>query len=63
MKVKLKKVHPSWNYAYPGEFTIGDELELVNSIIITKTGRKFHGNTLTKSFSNKCSFSEIFEKI
>lgn len=63
MKVKLIKFHPAWNVLYPNEFTLGDELELSGKIVTSKNGRGFNAKDLCKSFSNHCSYPDIFEKL
>jgi len=63
IKVKIKKVHPTWNHLYDNEFTIGDELDLDNGIITAKSGRKYNATDLCRSYSNRCSYPDIFTKV
>ena len=68
IRVRIKKVHPSWNTLYTNEFVVGDEADLEFKIegaasLITKNGNRFNPMDLTRSYSNICSFADIFEKI
>jgi len=61
MKVRIKKVHDSWNAIHTGEFTVGDIVELENNIVTTKSGKRFSGKDLAKSYG--CAYPDIFEKV
>ena len=63
MKVRIKKIHSSWNFLHDNEFNVGDIVELDGNTVTTKTGKKFNATDLTKCFSNHCSYPDIFEKI
>ena len=63
MKVRIKKVHDAWNMLYPGEFTVGDILELDKGIITSKNGRRFDACELAKCFSISKGYDNIFEKV
>jgi len=63
MKVKIKKVHPSWNYLHENEFNVGDIVNIEGNTVTTKSGKKFDGRDLTKAFSNRCSYPDIFDKV
>lgn len=63
MKVKIKKVHPSWNYLHDNEFKVGDIVDIEMDIVTTKSGKKFNANDLTKAFSNHCTYFDIFDKV
>lgn len=60
MKVRVKKVHK----AYEKLFKIGDELELKNGDVVSPVdNKKYSAKEMCKAFSNRCSLSDIFEKI
>lgn len=63
MKVRIVKVHPNWNTVHPDEFNVGDVVELEKNIVTTQSGKQFNADDLTKAFSNRCSYSDIFEKV
>jgi len=63
MKVELIKVHQAWNTLYPEAFNVGDVVELSGHTVTTKSGLKFSADDMCKSFSNRCSYSDIFKKV
>ena len=63
MKVRIKKIKYAWNGVHDGEFSVGDIVDIQGNVVTTKTGKKFDGRDLTKCFSNRCSYPDIFDKI
>lgn len=68
IKVRLKKIHKSWETFYP-DLKVGTELLLQhdnegkNHLVITPSGVKLDPNEMCKAFSNSCAYSDIFEKV
>jgi len=63
MKLILKKVHPAWNFLHDNEFQVGDEIDLSGETVTVKSGRKYHSDTLTRSFNLRCSIFNLAEKV
>ena len=61
IKVRIKKVHPSWNYIYEGAFEVGDVVFYEHGTVTSVFGMEFRATDLCASFG--CSLSDIFEKI
>lgn len=62
-KVRIKKIHNSWNEIYKNEFSVGDEVMVRNGILESKNGRFFNISDLAKPFSNRGLYDDLFEKI
>jgi hypothetical protein len=61
MEVKLIKLHKKWE----GHFTVGNVyfLSKNGSLKSDKDGLQYCVKEMCKSFSNRCSYSDILEKL
>jgi hypothetical protein len=62
MKIKFTKVHEAWNtLRQDNPIKVGDIAELDGHIITLEDKSQLDADELCKSYSNSCSYSDIFD--